>query len=442
MWVKRIELVDFRNYAHAAVELDSGLNLFLGSNAQGKTNLLEAVYVASAGRSYRASRDADMIRWGQPLFRIVADVQRAPEAVKLEVGISSAGRRFARVDGTQRIRGPELADYLNVVMFTPDDLSLVKGSPSERRRFLDLEISQVSPAYRSWLDTYSKAMAQRNALLKQISAFGPNPGRGVSNRYMDLLDAWDEQLIQAGARIILRRAHVVADLSARARTAHHAIAGDRAELSLIYRPSVQMPVGGDNSAELLSVDRAAQAFRSRLCELRKAEIIRGVTLSGPHRDDVMFELDGVDMAGFGSQGQQRSTVLAVKLAEVEFVAEKTGQRPVLLLDDVLSELDGGRRIRLMDLVETGCQALITSVEPGCIGLMPQGAKVFNISSGEVSSCGASNSRRAEGVHVETGLHHSAERLPCDSYVERGNRPELEGEVTGDDDAGPNAVCDS
>ena len=199
MWVSRIELTDFRNYAEASVSLDPGLNLFLGLNAQGKTNLLESVYVASAGRSYRASSDADLVRWDRPFFRIVAKVERKPSPVRLEVGYSREGRRLIRLNGTEKIRGAELSSFLNVVMFTPDDLALVKGSPGDRRRFLDLEISQVSPAYRNWISVYGKTVTQRNALLKQVA--GAPPVRATQ-----LLEPWDDQLAAVGARGIARRA--------------------------------------------------------------------------------------------------------------------------------------------------------------------------------------------------------------------------------------------
>lgn len=420
VWVRRIELTNFRNFSRAELGLDKGLNLFLGLNAQGKTNLLESIYAASAGGTYRAARDGDMIRWGQEFFRIDLEVEREPAPVRIEFSVSTAGRRFARVNGAQRVRPSELGDYLNVVMFTPDDLNLVKGAPSERRRFLDREISQVSPAYRDWLDTYNRALAQRNALLKQA---GSDVG---------LLRAWNEQLVGAGARIVVRRAQVVADLSVRADEAHRGIAGDGRRLSLIYCPSV--------AAECRSsVDDVAGAFRKRLSELAVAEAARGVTLVGPHRDDIRFELDGVDVGGFGSQGQQRSVVLAVKLAEVGFITYRAGQKPVLLLDDVLSELDAGRRVRLMELVEMGCQALITSVEPGCVGLMPAGARMFSISAGEVTDYGPPGRGCVEGYHIQPGLHDAGEGLHGPARVEQGDRPEPEGAFQGDDGKGENSL---
>ncbi|MGB4338664.1 MAG: DNA replication/repair protein RecF [Bacillota bacterium] len=432
MWVNRIELTDFRNFRHVAIELAKGLNLFLGLNAQGKTNLLESVYAASTGGSYRAARDADMIRWGQPLFRIQLQVQRSLGPVRLELSVSASGRRLARVNGSRRVRPSELSDYLNVVMFTPDHLNLVKGPPSERRRFLDVEISQVSPAYRSWLETYNKALAQRNALLKQMGQ-GRFSVKTDPSAEGQLLRAWDQQLVGAGARITVRRAQVVLDLSGRARDAHRRIAGDEAELALVYRPSVECPEGG--------VEEVAEAFRLRLAQLRQAELTRGVTLAGPHRDDFRFELDGVDLGAFGSQGQQRSAVLALKLAEVDFITERVSERPVLLLDDVLSELDAGRRIRLMELVESGCQALLTSVEPGCVGLMPDGARVFAIAHGEVSDNGSSFGGCAPGIHLPAGPHDAAEGLHGDPRVEPGDRAQLEGEVHGDDGEGEGAVRD-
>lgn len=368
MWVSRIELTDFRNYAEASVSLDPGLNLFLGLNAQGKTNLLESVYVASAGRSYRASSDADLVRWDRPFFRIVAKVERKPSPARLEVGYSREGRRLIRLNGTEKIRGAELSSFLNVVMFTPDDLALVKGSPGDRRRFLDLEISQVSPAYRNWISVYGKTVTQRNALLKQVA--GAPPVRATQ-----LLEPWDDQLAAVGARVIARRAEVIAYLDELGREAHRRITGTPGVLAVRYVPSVQF--------EAPNVQSIARAFKARLTQNRQVELIRGVTMYGPHRDDVLFQLDGVNVATFGSQGQQRSTVLSVKLAEVEFIQAHTGDRPVLLLDDVLSELDERRRAHLLAEVVGQYQTLVTSVEPGCVGIMPARARVFMIDAGKI-----------------------------------------------------------
>ena len=388
VWVSRIELTDFRNYAEATVALDPGLNLFLGLNAQGKTNLLESVYVASAGRSYRASSDADLVRWECPHFRIVVDVERRTSPVRLEVSYSRDGRRLVRLNGAERIRGAELASFLNVVMFTPDDLALVKGSPGDRRRFLDLEIAQVSPAYRNWVSVYGKTVAQRNALLKQVATSPPA-------RAAELLAPWDDQLTSVGARVMARRAEVIAELDRLGREAHRRITGTPANLALRYLPSVQF--------EAPDVQAIASAFRGRLAQIRRVELLRGVTMCGPQRDDMLFELDGVDVATFGSQGQQRSTVLAVKLAEVEFIRARTGDQPVLLLDDVLSELDERRRAHLLAEVVGRYQALVTSVEPGCLEIMPPGAKVFTINAGQIRA----REERGDAVPSEGRAQHNS-----------------------------------
>ena len=403
VWVSRIELTDFRNYAEASVVLDPGLNLFLGLNAQGKTNLLESVYVASAGRSYRAASDADLVRWECPHLRIVVDVERRPSPARLEISYSRDGRRLIRLNGTERIRGAELAAFLNVVMFTPDDLALVKGSPGDRRRFLDLEIAQVSPAYRNWASVYGKTVAQRNALLKQVAA-GP-PAKAA-----DLLAPWDEQLISVGARVIARRAEVIAELDRLGCEAHRRITGTPGALAVRYMPSVQF-----QSPDVQSI---ARAFKDRLAEIRRVELIRGVTMCGPHRDDILFELDGVNVATFGSQGQQRSTVLAVKLAEVEFIRAHTGDRPVLLLDDVLSELDERRRAHLLAEIEGRYQALVTSVEPGCVEIMPPGATVFTICAGQIHT----GEVAADAVPSERCAEHDSRQagLPGASALAGGN----------------------
>ncbi|MCR4427004.1 MAG: DNA replication/repair protein RecF [Firmicutes bacterium] len=368
MWIKSVHLTSFRNYREAEVSLDPGVNLFLGRNAQGKTNLLEAMYVASAGRSYRAARDAELVRWGDTCFRVACSVQRKPASVTLEVAYSLAGQKLVRLNASERIRAADLSSYLNVVMFTPDDLALVKGSPADRRRFLDLEISQVSPNYRHWLASYSKALLQRNALLKRATS---------STRTADVLDPWDEQLVEFGSKIAARRAAVLDTLGVLGRITHRRITGTQETLSIRYSPSVPLTEGS-------KAEQIAQAFREKLEKLRRAELIRGMTLAGPHRDDVSFEIDGVDAAAYGSQGQQRSIVLSLKLAEVEFIKSQMGEHPVLLLDDVLSELDESRRGHLLSEVVGRYQALVTSSEPESVRAMPPDSRRFNIASGSVT----------------------------------------------------------
>jgi DNA replication and repair protein RecF len=430
VWVKSIQLTGFRNYDSESVALDSGLNLFLGRNAQGKTNLLEAVYVASAGRSYRASSDSELVRRGGTFYRIVADVQRRPTPVKLEVSYSTDGRKLVRLNGTERIRAAELSSFLNVVMFTPDDLALVKGSPSVRRRFLDMEISQVSPAYRQWTSTYAKVVSQRNALLKQAKGRGMQSNSAAIDR---LLEVWDRQLVDTGSKITVRRREVVASLDELGRDAHQRITGESSALSIRYLPSVPIapedvgprsgsipragqsmfegsasrksPPAGDSAVDKrATVDWIADRYRARLKQMRRVELIRGVTMVGPHRDDIGFQLDGVDIATYGSQGQQRSAVLAVKLAEAHFIRAHTGEMPVLLLDDVLSELDERRRTNLLREVIGRTQVLVTSVEPGCRDLMPEGARVFTIAAGEVTPDDVAPQRCSGEEHGQDGIY--------------------------------------
>jgi len=378
----------------------------------GKDNLLEAVYIASAGRSYRASSDFELVRHGGTFYRIVADVQRRPAPVRLEVSYSRDGRKLVRLNSAERIRAAELSSFLNVVMFTPDDLALVKGSPSVRRRFLDMEISQVSPVYRQWTSTYAKVLSQRNALLKQARGRGVQSNSAAIDR---MLEVWDRQLVDTGSRITARRREVVASLDELGRDAHNKITGDSSVLSVKYLPSVPIVSergrtcfqsgltggrghdcgpfftahrhsrGGSAAEQRDTLNWIADRYRARLKQMRRVELIRGVTMVGPHRDDISFQLDGVDIATYGSQGQQRSAVLAAKLAEAHFIRAHTGEMPVLLLDDVLSELDERRRTNLLREIIGSTQVLVTSVEPGCRDLMPDGASVFTIVAGEVTA---------------------------------------------------------
>lgn len=350
MFLRRIELYQFRNYHELQLDLTKSLNVFVGENAQGKTNLLEAIYLLALGRSYRTTSDEDLIGWGADFARVRGEVEREAAGARIEILLRRQAAKEIKVAGEILRRHSDLLGTLTAVVFSPDDLQLVKGSPALRRRFLDIEIAQVSPAYRHYFTRYQRVLRQRNNLLKAVSG-------GYASR--DALQVWDEQLIDNGARIVAKRAETVRRLSVWSQEMQARISGGKEELTLAYRPffAGEEEPPSDEWEDPMAV---AQRFRETLERVRRDEVIRGTTLAGPQRDDIAFLVGEVDLRYFGSQGQQRTAVLSTKLAELEFIRDETGEYPILLLDDVMSELDDTRRERFLATVSGRINTFITT----------------------------------------------------------------------------------
>jgi len=385
MQVTTLHLQNFRNYAELTLALSPSLNIFLGPNAQGKTNLLEAVYYASLTHSHRTRQDHDLIRFQQPAALLQLAFSRAGVGSRLDITIPAQGRRKILLNG-QPVRPRELIGTLNTVLFSPEDLALIKGAPAGRRRFLDRELSQASPAYYHELLTYNHLLQQRNTLLKEIREHRASP---------HLLDPWDPQLAASAAKIAARRQDAVQKLQALANTMQQSISGDAETLALAYEfhgaeetPTLASMVATENErtrstaqADTTPAMNATEAvdpavsgapnvtrtlelwYNKRLEARRSLDILRGVTSVGPHRDDLALTVNGIDLRAYGSQGQQRTGALALKLAELEFLHAETGEYPILLLDDVMSELDAGRRRALLAfLAREQIQTIITATD--------------------------------------------------------------------------------
>ena len=337
MRIQALQLRNFRNYTALAMEPDEGLCVLTGENAAGKTNVLESIFLSALGRSHRTMRDAELIRSGAESGSIKLTLDTRGGTRTIECRLIANERKRLTIDGAPLARSGELLGCLNVVMFAPEDLILVKGGPAERRRFLDMEISQLKPAYYYTLQRYNAALKQRNALLKDPDAV-----------YDGMIEPWDEQLSRLGAAITVERAAFLQELSAIAADLHLQLSDHRETLLLAYQPNLP-----DADAEQL-----ARAMRERLAENLERDLYRGFTSVGPHRDDVLMMLDGTDVRVYGSQGQQRTTVLSLKLSEIEIVKKLRGEAPVLLLDDVFSELDRRRQQMLLATVQ-GCQTFLT-----------------------------------------------------------------------------------
>ncbi len=369
MYVTNLSLRDFRNYQRLDLALTSGTTLLYGPNAAGKTSILEALFYIATTRSPRASSDRELVRWeaqgeaGVPPFaRLVAEVQRATDKTRLEVivqrrtdeegQLTSTSQKLVRIDRKQ-VRALDLVGQLRVVLFTPADLVLVDGPPGERRRYLDITLSQLDPHYVRTLAQYQKLVQQRNSLLRAWRE-RRRPLRAVD----DELDYWDRELAATGGYVLAERLRAVADLNQIVGPLFCEITGGSHPLTMSYQPSFEL--GTTSDAGGLAA-RITTALRS----LRKDEVARGQTLIGPHRDDLLFTVNGINLGMYGSRGQQRSVTLALKLGEATLMQARSGDTPVLLLDDLLSELDAQRRSHLLRSIgQPGQQTLLSATDLG------------------------------------------------------------------------------
>lgn len=356
-----LQLRNYRNYQRLDLEPGSRLNVFLGANGEGKTNLLESVALLALSTSPRARRDSELVGPLAPEARIGAVVESGERQAEIRISIRVEGERARRrieVDGQPR-RAVDLPGLFRITLFWPDDLNLVKSGPEHRRRLLNEMLVQVRPGYARALSRYARVLEQRNSLLKKMAA-----GEGGA----DMLAAWDEELVRVGSVIVDARAKAVRELEPEAARSHGRIAvGERLEVAYEGPP-----------------EDLREAVHNSLAE----DLRRGSTSVGPHRDDVRIVLDGSDARSFGSQGQQRTAVVSLKLAEAALIEHRTQERPVMLLDDVLSELDGSRRAALLDEVAAGGQVIVTSVEAG--PFPPEliaGARVWTVTDGRIEACG-------------------------------------------------------
>lgn len=337
MRIKELRLMNFRNYDSLRLEPDEGLCVLTGENAAGKTNVLESVFLSALGRSHRTTHDEELVKSGTPggSVHIVLDTRGGTREIGIRLSPNEPKR--LSIDGAALDRSGKLLGCLNVVMFAPEDLMLVKGGPGERRRFMDMELSQLKPAYYYALQQYNAALKQRNALLKQ-----------GDEADLTAIEPWTEQLIRLGAGITRERHRFSGELSGIAAETHLRLSGKKELLEVNYLASVPEAGSGDEEESM------AKKLRDNL----ERDLFLGHTSVGPHRDDLAFVLDGTDVRVYGSQGQQRTVVLSLKLAEMELLKSARGEAPVLLLDDVFSELDRTRQEMLLKAVE-GTQAFIT-----------------------------------------------------------------------------------
>ena len=357
MIIKSIQLSNFRNYEKLDISFDSETNIIYGDNAQGKTNILEAAYLSGTTKSHKGSKDKEMIRFGEDEAHIRTIVEKNDKEYRIDMHLRKNGAKGVAINKMPIKKASELFGILNIVFFSPEDLNIIKNGPAERRRFIDLELCQLDKIYLSNLSKYNKTLVQRNRLLKDI-AHRPD--------LIDTLQVWDMQLLEYGRHVIKKRREFVNELNEIIQDIHSNISGGREQLILKYEPNIDDIFFED---ELLK----ARSRDLKLCQ----------TTVGPHRDDMLFSVDGVDIRKYGSQGQQRTSALSLKLSEISLVKKNINSTPVLLLDDVLSELDGNRQNYLLNSL-SDTQTIIT-----CTGLDEfvknrfQVDKVFHVVKGQV-----------------------------------------------------------
>jgi len=377
MQLKHLSLTNFRNFARLDVAIPPGMTVLVGGNAQGKTSILEAAYFLAAFASFQTHVDRQLVNFVEarnPLAvaRIVGDYERGGSSHRLEIRLvleptGANGQRLHKeilLDGGRRPPN-EIVGHFNAVVFVPQMSQIVEGGPEERRGYMNMALAQAVPGYAGVLADYGQALAQRNALLKSLGERG-----GDANQ----LDIWDETLSGLGARIMAWRIEAVQQIERLAARIHHELSHGREVLRLHYRPAYEPLVvpGGQLGMKLTTeVDRSGitsddirQGFLGRLAETHAEEIARGMTVIGPHRDDLRFLANGIDLGDYGSRGQMRTALLALKLAEVSWMKERTGGWPVTLLDEVMAELDVQRRGDLLHYVGAGGQAMLTATDAG------------------------------------------------------------------------------
>lgn len=336
MIIKSIELCNFRNYEREEFHFHEGTNVLYGDNAQGKTNVLEAIFVGGTTKSHKGSKDSDMIMKGREEAHLRYFVEKRDCTYKVEIHMRKGRTKGIAIDGLPISSSKELMGLCNIIFFSPEDLGIIKDGPEQRRRFMDMELCQMNKAYLYYLTQYKKILKQRNALLKQIQQ---------NSNLKETLEIWDEQLVEQGSKLIEIREQFVQEIAAIMKEKHRNLTGGQEDIEVKYKPNCP-----------------AKDFSRQLFMEGERDVVLGTTTVGPHRDDIQFFINGQKVKVYGSQGQKRTAALSLKMAEIEIVEKTIGEKPILLLDDVLSELDRNRQNYLLENIK-GIQTIIT-----CTGL--------------------------------------------------------------------------
>ena len=334
MWINDIKLNNFRNYNKKEIKLHENINVFFGENAQGKTNIIEAIFLSSIGKSFRTNKEKELIKFNEE--KAVAEIKFKKSDRDGNVKIEIGDKKQIYLNGIKLKKLSELLGNVNIVIFTPDDINILKGGPQNRRKFLDIMISQLRPNYMHILTLYLKTLEQRNNYLKQIK---------IENKDENLLDIWDEKLVDYGCKIYEYRKEFIEKIQNKIKKIHKEITDNKEDLEIKY----------------FSDANTRQNFINELKSRRKVDIIKGFTTKGVHRDDFVIYINGREVDVFGSQGQHRTAILSLKLSELQVIYDDIGEYPILLLDDFMSELDNKRRKNFLDNIKN-IQVIITCTE--------------------------------------------------------------------------------
>lgn len=368
MRVNRLQLANYRNLSPIVLEPGPRVNVIWGENAQGKTNLLEAIWLFTGGKSFRGSRDSELVAFGESESSLIMDFNAQDRDQQASLSIRS--HRSASLNGISLNSASQLAGRFCGIVFSPAHLTLVKGGPEERRRFLDAAYCQLRPGYLKSLAEYNRALAQRNTLLKNLRSCRDTSGTG------ELLDVWDQRLAQSGCRLIQARLRYISKLGPAAAEIYRGLSGGREELVLDYQSILPEPVG-----EEMPASQIASLLYTAIRDARDADLAAGFTTIGPHREDMKVSIAGLSARMFGSQGQQRSAVLALKMAEATLLREVTGEQPVALLDDVMSELDQSRQDYILNHIGDW-QVFVTCCDPDALRRLA-GGREFHMKQGRL-----------------------------------------------------------
>ena len=385
MYVTDIQVKHFRNYEECKLAFSPTTNVFVGQNAQGKTNILEAIMMIAVAKSHRTSKDYEMIQWDEQTAFIHANIFRAERNYKLQLNIMKHGKK-ALINGIEKRKMSEFVGHLNMVLFAPEDLTLVQGSPQIRRRFLDIEIGQISPTYLYDLSQYQKVLQQRNQVLKSSPTLTPSVEAMVS--------IWDDQLVTYGSKIIIKRFQFIKKLETFANDIQQSISSGKETLHFTYVSPILTELNRTISMDpgLTHIDHLEKdihsAYQQMLESKLSQDIHKGITSVGPHRDDIQMFVNEMPVDIYGSQGQQRTTALSMKLAEIELIRSEVGEYPVLLLDDVLSELDERRQLQLIQSMGEKVQTFITTTTTfGLESFLQHKARIYRVDSGIIQEEG-------------------------------------------------------
>jgi len=343
--VNNLKITDYRNFKEVNINLNSELNIFIGNNGQGKTNLLESIYLCSIGRTFRLNSENDLINFNENKSKIEISLSKNNNNIKIEIILEKNKRKQVKINGVKLEKTAEMIGVLNNVIFTPDDMKIIKDSPTERRKFINIDISQIKPKYKYLLNQYKKIVTQRNNILK-------NYYTNTTNK--DIINIWNDYLINIGTELIYYRNEYVNNLKKYAVDIYSDLSGNKELFELNYKCNI---------GNIYDLDKESikNIFREKIDKNIEHEIQNRTSLYGPHKDDLSIKINNKECKYFGSQGQQRSAILALKLAEIEIVKAEIGEYPILLLDDVLSELDNNRKGYLIKYIK-GIQTVITTTD--------------------------------------------------------------------------------